>query len=124
MNWQLLKQKPKGLTINIKGGYLMDSAKIHFNNGDHIIISSDDDVFGIRSSENTASYGSAEESKKMQHFFPKSAGLSGPLPLDVHIHAGMVPSLVELFANYDFFQFEENDSVAYSCKAVTKIELL
>lgn len=102
----------------------MDSAKIHFNNGDHVIISLDDDVFGIRTSENNAIYGSKEVTDKMQFLFPTSANLSGLLPLDSHPHAGMMPSLVELFVNYEFFQFKENDSIAYSCKAVTKIELI
>lgn len=101
----------------------MYSAKVHFNNGEAVVISTSDIVFGIRTSENKTFYGSEKETQKQQFLFPKSASLAA-LELDYHPDAGMIPSLVELFSNYEFFQLEENGKTAYSSSAVSKIELL
>ena len=101
----------------------MNSAKIYLNNGETLVISTDSDIFGIRTSKNEAHYGSEKETKKQHFLFPQAANQS-VLNLDSHHHAGMIPSLVELFTNYQYFQLEENGKTAYSCSAVTKIELL
>lgn len=52
------------------------------------------------------------------------ASASRSIKLEVHTHDGLIPSIMEAFANCNFFYLNHDNSVVYSVNSIVKIEIL
>ncbi len=50
------------------------------------------------------------------------ASMDQPIELQIHIHDGLIPSILSVFANCDFFYLNRDTSVVYNSKSVVRIE--
>lgn len=88
--------------------------KITFSNNGSIVIGESTPVEGIRTFTNEIETG----------IYPKSATHSGSgvLFLEEHHSAGLIPSAIELFENYNYFSINDDDSIWYASSSIVKIE--
>ncbi len=52
------------------------------------------------------------------------ASISKSIKLEIHVHNGILPSIMDAFANCDFFSLNHNNDVVYNVNSIVKIELL
>lgn len=83
----------------------MNQIILYFSNGDHLILNDGDLVTPIIYTE------------------PNSASMSKNFPLEIHIHNGLVPSLMNAFDKSRFFYVNNDLNVVYGSNTIVKIEV-
>ncbi|MGO3375510.1 hypothetical protein [Brochothrix thermosphacta] len=100
----------------------MTSAAIMFSNGVELTVTEDTKFIGIRSSDaNVSIPGTDKENDTHKFIFPKSSTSIENIEIYDHIHYGLIPSLTELFLNYDFLSLSDSKDIAYSTKSIVSV---
>lgn len=83
----------------------MDQVILYFSNGDCLTLNAGDLITPIIYPE------------------PNSASMSGNYPLEIHIHNGLIPSLMDAFYKSRFFYVNNDMNVIYGSNTIVKIEV-
>lgn len=83
----------------------MNQIIVYFSNGDCLTLNEGDQITPIVYSE------------------PNSASISRNFTLDIHIHDGLIPTLMNSFYKSRFFYINNNHDVVYGTNTIVKIEM-
>lgn len=86
----------------------MDRLKIIFANGDFLVLSAGDTIHPI---------------VEIEHNSQKSVSMAPPSSLEIHIHNGLIPSLLESLYTCNFFYINDNQNIAYGTHSIVRLEL-
>ncbi|AYE38724.1 hypothetical protein D1B17_08805 [Companilactobacillus zhachilii] len=102
----------------------MKSAKITFSNNEVITIHSDDLIRSVIVSKDLDN-DKDNRTEVMKHVAPVTVGIGDTIDLsDPHIEMGVVPDLLDVFHNADYFCFNNDPDTLYSVSSIVKIENL
>lgn len=92
----------------MKGGdYIMNAAKITFSNGNVLTVSEDDFLIPV-----------IQYNTSGKPFMGKAEAVE----LYCHIKDSMIPSILDVVAQCDYFYYRENNNIIYNSKAIVSIE--
>lgn len=99
----------------------MDAAKITFSNNEVITIHSDDLIRSIIVNNDS----NDSRTDVMKHVAPIRVGIGDTVDLsDPHYEMGVIPDLLDVFHNADYFCFNNDPDTLYSVSSIVKIENL
>lgn len=87
----------------------MDKVIIHFSNKDTLVLKEGDRIIPIVKSIN-------DENKIF-------ASMDCSIPLEIHIHNGLIPSLLDALYRCSFFYINSDQETAFGTNTIVKIEM-
>lgn len=88
----------------------MNKVVIHFSNNDTLTLKEGDRIIPI-----------VKCTDNQNEVF---AAMSASIPLEVHIHNGLVPSLLDALYTCNFFYVNSNQNIVFGTNTIVKIETI
>ncbi|MBC1524923.1 hypothetical protein HB825_05430 [Listeria booriae] len=96
----------------------MSKIIINFSDSTSLTLTNDDTLTTLSKIDNVA----VDTTTKDKDVFPKVPSISQVLKLHEHHHDGLIPSLLEIVINYDFFMLNDDNKKVYCSNAIVSIE--